>query len=208
MKSSSGAVAVGALERSNRRLDRLTEGLAECEERFHASIETLIDPFVLLAPVRDEAGGIVDFVYEYANEAACEINALEREELVGMRILERVAPLAPVGLFDEYVTVIETSEPLTLNDFAQPNRGGGGPDQRSFDVRALKSGELLVLTWRDVTERDWAEVDHARLATIVRSLHDAIISVDADLRIASGTPVRKRSMATTPSRFWGVLATC
>jgi len=155
------------------------------EERFHASIETLIDPFVLLTALRDEVGGIVDFVYEYANEAACETNVLGREELVGKRMLERVTQLAPVGLFDEYVTVIETGEPLALDDFAQPNRRGGEPDQRCFDVRALRAGELLVLTWRDVTERDRAELDHARLATIVRSSYDAIISFDADLRIAS-----------------------
>jgi len=185
MRSSSSAAGASAWERSNRRLDRLTEDLSECEERFHASIETLIDPFVLLAPLRDEAGGIVDFVYEYANEAACETNVLGREELVGMRMLERVTQLAPVGLFDEYVTVMETCEPLALDDFAQPNRRGGEPDQRSFDVRALRAGELLVLTWRDVTERDRAEVDHARLATIVRSSYDAIISVDPDLRITS-----------------------
>jgi PAS domain S-box-containing protein len=185
MGSSSSAAAARATERSKRRLDRLTEGLAECEERFHTSLETLIDPFVLLAPLRDEAGGIVDFVYEYANEAACETNVLGREELVGMSMLERVTQLAPVSLFDEYVNVIETCVPLALDDFAQPNRRGGDPDQRSFDVRALKAGELLVLTWRDVTERDRAEEDHARLATIVRSSYDAIISVDVDQRIAS-----------------------
>jgi PAS domain S-box-containing protein len=185
MRSSSSAASDRASERTNRRLDRLTEGLAECQERFHASIETLIDPFVLLTPLRDEAGGIVDFAYEYANEAACETNVLGREELMGTRMLERVTQLAPVGLFDEYVTVIETFEPLTLDDFAQPNQRGGEPDQRCFDVRALRAGELLVLTWRDVTERDRAEVDQARLATIVRSSYDAIISFDADLRIAS-----------------------
>ena len=185
MGSSSSAAAARAAERTNRRVDRLTEGLAECEERFQASVETLIDPFVLLAPLRDTAGGIVDFVYEYANEAACETNVLGREELVGTRMLQRVTQLAPVGLFDGYVTVIETCEPLALDDFAQPNRRGGEPDQRSFDVRALRAGELLVLTWRDVTERDRAEVDRARLATIVRSSYDAIISVDADLQIAS-----------------------
>jgi PAS domain S-box-containing protein len=185
MGSSSSAASDRASERTNRRLDRLTEGLAVCQERFHASIETLIDPFVLLTPLRDEAGGIVDFVYEYTNEAACETNVLGREELLGMRMLERVTQLAPVGLFDEYVTVIETGEPLVLDDFAQPNRRGGESDQRSFDVRALRAGELLVLTWRDVTERDRAEVDHARLATIVRSSYDAIVSIDTDLRITS-----------------------
>jgi PAS domain S-box-containing protein len=187
MKSSSSTspVVLAGSRASNRRADRLAAGLARCEECFHTSIETLIDPFVLLRPVRDQAGAIVDFVYEYANDAACEANVLAREELVGMRVLERVTQLAPVGLFDAYATVCETGESLALDDFAQPSRRGGEPERRCFDVRALKAGELLVLTWREVTERDRDEVERGRLAAIVRSSYDAIVTLDAELRIVS-----------------------
>jgi PAS domain S-box-containing protein len=144
----------------------------------------LIDPFVLLRPLR-EGGEIVDFVYEYANEAACETNVLTGEQLIGTRMLGRLIHLAPVGLFDAYVTVIKTDRPLALDDFAQPRRRGGDPKQRLFDLRALKAGELLVLTWRDVTERDRVDAEHARLATIVGSSEDAIMSLDGDLRITT-----------------------
>ena len=170
---------------TNRHLDRLTAGLAQCEVRFQTAIETLIDPFVLLAPVRDAAGEVVDFVYEYANDAACGTNVSAREELVGMRMVERLIQLAPVGLFDDYAAVIETGTPLELNDFAQPSRRAGETSQRFFDVRALRAGELLVLTWREVTERDRAEAERGRLAEIVRSSDDAIISLDPELRVMS-----------------------
>ena len=170
---------------ATRRLDRLTAGLARCEVRFQTSIETLIDPFVLLRPVRDAAGGVVDFVYEYANDAACGTNVSAREELVDTRMLERLVQLAPVGLFDAYAAVVETGEPLQLDDFAQPSRRAGEPDQRFFAVRALKAGDLLVLTWREVTERDRAEVERGRLAEIVRASDDAIISLDPELRITT-----------------------
>jgi len=95
MKSSTGTsprVLAGS-RASDRRADRLAAGLARCEECFHTSIETLIDPFVLLRPVRDGAGAIVDFVYEYANDAACETNVPAREELVGMRVNPRMASM-------------------------------------------------------------------------------------------------------------------
>jgi PAS domain-containing protein len=42
-----------------------------------------------------------------------------------------------------------------------------------------------VLTWRDVTERDRAEAERAGLAAIVRASDDAIVSLDADLRITT-----------------------
>jgi PAS domain S-box-containing protein len=183
--SSSSAAVLAGSQASDRRAEPLAAGLARCEECFHTSIETLIDPFVLLRPLRDQAGRIVDFVYEYANDAACESNVLAREELVGMRVRERVTQLAPVGLFDAYVTVFESGESLALDDFAQPSRRGGEPEQRCFDVRALKAGALLVLTWREVTERDRDDVERGRLAAIVRSSDDAIVTLDADLRIVS-----------------------
>jgi hypothetical protein len=63
----------------------------ESRERFQTSIETLIDPFASLRPLRDQAGRIVDFVYESANGAACVANILAGEDLVGMRVLDRVS---------------------------------------------------------------------------------------------------------------------
>jgi PAS domain S-box-containing protein len=185
MGSSSSAGGAGTSTRESGRLNRLTAGLATCQECFQTSIETLIDPLVLLRPVRDEAGEIVDFVYEYANDAACDANVLAREELRGMRMLERTTQLAPVGLFTAYATVIKTGKSLALDDFAQPNRRGGESGPRFFDVRALRAGELLVLTWREVTERDRDQAERARLAEIVRSSDDAIVSLDADLVITT-----------------------
>jgi PAS domain S-box-containing protein len=183
------ALAAGQLQvvrpdSSDGRVMRLEAGLARCEACFDLSIGSLIDPFMLLRPVR-EGGVIVDFIYEYTNDAASEANGVAREQLIGTRMLDRRIHLAPVGLFDAYLTVMVTANPLALDDFAQPSRRGGDPDRRFFDLRALKAGELLVLTWRDVTERDRVDVDYARLATIVRSSEDAIMSLDGDLRITT-----------------------
>ena len=169
-------------EEERRLLDMGKGGKRENRERSRTSADTLIDPFVLLRPLRDVSGQIVDFVYEYANDAACDAN-VAREGLVGTRVVDRVTQVAPSGLFDAYAAVFDTSEPLTLCDF--PDRWGEDGDRRSFDVRALKAGELLVLTWWDVTERDRAETERVRVEAIVRSSYDAIVSLDADLLITS-----------------------
>ena len=164
---------------------QLEAALATSEACLDASLASLIDPFVLLRPVRDPGGVIVDFVYEYANRAACDANVLAREELVGTFMLQRLTQLAPVGLFDAYVKVVETNCALSLDAFAQPTRRGGEPDQRFFDLRALRTGNILVLTWRDVTERDRVHAEHVRFATIVDRSADAIMSLDAGLRIVT-----------------------
>jgi PAS domain S-box-containing protein len=163
---------------------RLVAGLASCETCFDVSVGSLVEPFVLLRPVREE-GGIVDFVYEYANDAATEASVTAPEELIGTRMLARLAQVPPVGLFDAYVTVMETDKPLELDDFAPPSRGRGASGQRRFDLRALKAGELLALRWQDVTERDRNDAEHTLLATIVRTSDDAIMSLDAAMRITT-----------------------
>jgi PAS domain S-box-containing protein len=160
---------------------RLVAGLARCETGFDVSVGSLVEPFVLLRPVRED-GEIVDFVYEWANDAAIRASANAPEELVGTRMLAR---LAPVALFDAYVTVMETGKPFELGDFGAPRRGRGDPEQRRFDVRALKAGELLVLRWQDVTERDRHDAEHTVLDTIVSSSDDAIMSLDAAMRITT-----------------------
>ena len=165
-------------------LGRLTVQVAGCETCREESVGSPMDPFVLLRPSRQD-DEIVDFVYEYANDAACDANVLWREELVGTRMLERLTQLAPVGLADAYINVFHTGEPLVLHDFAQPNRRAGEPGLRFFDVRALKAGDLLLLTWRDVTVRDRDAAERARLVAIVRSSDDAIVSLDGELRITA-----------------------
>jgi PAS domain S-box-containing protein len=157
----------------------------DSKQRFETSVETLIDPLVLLRPVRDESGRVVDFVYEYANDAACASSDLAREALVGTRLREGSTQLIPAGRFDAYVRVIETGDPLVLDDCPNDDSLTGDSDERVLDLRASKAAELLALTWRDVTERHRVEAERSRLAAIVRSSEDAIVSIDADLRIAS-----------------------
>jgi PAS domain S-box-containing protein len=112
----------------------------------------LLDPYVVLEAVRDEAGQIVDFVYVYANPAACAYNGLAYQDLVGARLLELLPGHASAGLLDQYGQVVETGEPLVQDDvvYAQELLGGV---ERHYDARAARVGDGLSYTWRDVTDR-------------------------------------------------------
>jgi hypothetical protein len=121
---------------ADRRLVRLAAGLERCEVCFDTSVGSLIDPFVLLRPLR-EGGKVVDFVYEFTNDAACEANVVAREELIGTRMLQRLTQLAPVGLFGAYESVVETDEPLALDDYA--NRTGLAESQTGAPLMCERS---------------------------------------------------------------------
>lgn len=127
------------------------EALAEQQRVLRGIIDTLVDPWVHLASVRDAAGQIVDFEYVDANDAACAFNGLPREQLIGARLLEILPEHRPSGIFAKYAQVAESGAPLFDDDepFTSPTDGS----VRRFDNRAARVGDGISLTWRDVTDR-------------------------------------------------------
>ena len=119
--------------------------------RRQAIFETLLDPHVLLESVRDESGAIVDFIYADANDAACQYNQTPREMLIGMRLLDLLPGQAGSGMLQMYADAVESGDPLVLNDYAYPHEIL--KDERRFDIRAVRVGDALSYTWRDVTDR-------------------------------------------------------
>ena len=134
--------------------ERKTAELARqaAEARRKAILDSMLDPHVLLQAVRDEAGVVVDFVIADSNEAACAFNGLPYDELMGVSLLGRHPAAGTTELFGMYAHVVESGEPLVLDDWSYPRDllGGG---LRFNDVRAVRVGDAVSQTWRDVTER-------------------------------------------------------
>lgn len=123
------------------------------EERDHlrATVDSLLDPELLLKAVRDDTGQIVDFLVVEANPAACEYTGMVRQDLVGARLLSLLPGLTDAGLREQYGRVAETGEPLVLDDFVYVNEMLNA--ERRYDIRGARVGDGLSLTWRDVTAR-------------------------------------------------------
>lgn len=125
--------------------------LAERERQLRASLDALLEPHILLAPIRNGRGHIVDFRYHDANPAACAYNGLPRERLVGMTVLELLPAHRATGLLAHYSEAMESGQPLMLDNVVYPTDFLG--EERRYDIRAVRVGELLSYSWRDVTER-------------------------------------------------------
>ncbi len=145
---SRGTSAVGASA-----VDRATVG---------AILQSMFDPLVVLRAVRDDTGQVVDFEYVEANEAAIEINHTTREQLIGSRLLTLLPNHRNSGLFDRFVHTVETGEALALDDVTYDNEILG--ERGHFDVRAVKVGDAISYTWRDVTDRVAEDLRYRLLA--------------------------------------------
>ncbi len=139
------------LTETNRALAETRDALAQDRARLAATLNALLDPHVLLGPVRDGEGRIVDFRYLEANAAACAYNQLSREQLLGSSLLALLPAHRTTGLLEQYRAVIETGQALVIDDVVYPHEIH--QEERRFDIRAVKVGDVLSYTWRDVTER-------------------------------------------------------
>ncbi len=131
---------------------RDAETEVEAAGHHQAIFAVMLDPLVTMRAVRDEGGRIVDFEFTDANPAACAYNQMTREEMVGMRLLSLLPAHAATTLIGDYAAVVETGEPLILDDYAYPREIFPG-DERYYDIRAVRLGDGLTYSWRDVTDR-------------------------------------------------------
>jgi PAS domain S-box-containing protein len=76
-----------------------------------AQWESMLDGFAVCLAVRGEDGCIVDFCYECVNDAACWLNGLEREQMLGRGIGELFPAYLDGELFQAQRRVLETGEP-------------------------------------------------------------------------------------------------
>ena len=164
---------------------RAQEALRASEERFRTSMEMLPDGFAIFSSVRDGAGAIVDFRYEYINAAGCQMDQRSREETIGHTLAELFPATVVCGLLAACARVAETGDPLAQDSVDYEDMYGGQRVTRAFDIRVMKLGDGMVVTWRDVAERRRTEQMLASQAAELRrnasELEDRVQQRTADL---------------------------
>ncbi len=122
---------------------------------------------MVLAAVHDGAR-IEDFRWRYVNPAAARI--VGRTDLVGKQLLLEMPGNRDAGLFDAYVRVAESGEPLQR----ELHYGGEGMDHW-FRISALQHGSGVLVFFADVTEAKRAE-------TRLREREAALFASESTLR--------------------------
>ena len=136
-----------------------------------AVVDALLDPWILLHPVRDAEGRIVDFEYADLNRRAADFATTARTALLGSRVGERRPELRSAGFLALLAEVVESGLPLVLDEHPYPAAGTGVPLRR-FDVRASVVGDGVAVTWRDATER---YEQHRRFELLVENVADVVL---------------------------------
>jgi diguanylate cyclase (GGDEF)-like protein/PAS domain S-box-containing protein len=152
--------------------------LRERTQQMQAITDTVQEAIAFYQAIRDQTGRIIDFSRTYVNPIAASTLRRTDEETPDRTLLERLPSLRGSSLFDDFVHVVQTGEPLRylLTDFSD------GPTRGAFEGHAARLGDGLVIAYRDITDRHATEQalrrSEARHRGLVSALGSGILVQD------------------------------
>jgi PAS domain S-box-containing protein len=124
---------------------------------FWTSIGSILDCFVVCSAVRDEDGGITDFLIEYVNDAACECYKISREEQLSKKLQELFPFYKKDVLFDEFCKVDETGKPFAAQGLIIEDGYKGKKISITVDIKVIKMNDGFAINWREITDKKKVE---------------------------------------------------
>jgi PAS domain S-box-containing protein len=115
-------------------------------------LNSSLDGVMAFQAVRDRNRNIVDFQWLTVNPAAERMAGRTQTQLLGKRLLEEMPGNREMGLFDAYVRVVETGEPLEQEFYYNQD----GIDAWFFTT-TVKLGDGLTVTFRNISDRKQVE---------------------------------------------------
>jgi diguanylate cyclase (GGDEF)-like protein/PAS domain S-box-containing protein len=170
-----------------------------------ATMDSLLDPQVVVEAVRGIEGGVAGLVVVHANASAAELLHRPRQELDGAPLTEVLSDLGVSGLIDACMATIESGAPTVLDEVEL------GPllsrDGQRFDLRAARVGDGLTITWRDVTDRYQANLalaaaeEHYKL--LAENASDIVFRADLDAVVEWISPSVREVLGQAPDEVIG-----
>jgi two-component system, chemotaxis family, CheB/CheR fusion protein len=155
------------------------DALRASEERYRALFASIDEGFCVIEKVDGQAGAPVDFRYVEANPAFAAQSGVSG--VVG-KTIRQAFPGEPDAWFETYDAILRTGEPMRFER-------GLVSQGRVLELYAFRvedgSHRRVAVIFKDITARKQAEEAQARLATIVASSDDAIVSKDLNGVITS-----------------------
>lgn len=117
-----------------------------------AVLDASLDAIMAVRLCRDAAGSVFDGEFVAVNKRAAQWAGLTVEAMLQTNVLSLLPQLKRSGLWDRYVAVSLTREPLQF-----VTRYPHGDDERWLEIACVPFGDGFMVTHADVTERKIAE---------------------------------------------------
>ncbi|MFS8117408.1 MAG: sensor histidine kinase [Microcoleus sp.] len=153
------------LQKLQQQLKEQNAQLQQSQSLLASVLNSSLDSVAAYAAVRNSQRDIVDFQLLLVNRAAEKISDRPFNEIVGKYLLAEDPQIRKSGLFDLYVSVVETGETVNQEFFYEDDRDISA----WLHIVAVKLNDGLAVTFRNITDRKLAqELLEASLETQTR----------------------------------------
>ena len=160
------AMGVAVLYPYMRAMLRAVMAAGKEHEKFEVAAESSLDAFYILDSIRDEAKNVIDFRFSYVNANGEKQLGRRRSELLGKNLTEILPLGSSSDLLERYKQVVLTGVPFT----DEVEMKHSGRDFHWIVTQAVKLGDGIALTNRDVTEERGRLREIARLHEFTQSM--------------------------------------
>ncbi|MHB8335240.1 MAG: PAS domain S-box protein [Acidimicrobiales bacterium] len=164
-----------------------------------AALDTEFDPRVIVTVVYGDNQTPVDFEFAAVNTAAAHDLGFDVEQLIGRHYRDVDPHATEHALWGHLVRVAETGETLELA--AYPHQDWRSGETITLDLRAGRVGDVLSISWRNVTERTRL-LERYRL--VAENASDVVFQTDLDTRIRWASPSSHAVLGWTPLELEGI----
>ncbi len=188
--------AVDITERRHSELLRhwAEDSLRRTEELLHSVLDATLSGVLAMRAIRSEDNAISDFECLLANPAAERLLGAPSGSLVGGMLSSLALKDDGAGLFQQYISVVETGEPLDIEHHS-PSFG------RWFRIVATPRGsDGMALTVEDITRRKEMDAELERYLADVESSRDQIHEQSVMLQWQADAVTKARDEALAGSR--------
>ena len=140
------------IRRLQKQLEEQNQQLQQSQSWLESVLNTSLDGVAVLESVRDSQHRIVDFKWILLNPTAEKMMAPRAKNLLGKQVLEEMPEIREIGLFPQYVAVVETGQSLETECYYSYETLHAWTH-----IVAVKLNDGVAVTFRNITDRKRAE---------------------------------------------------
>ncbi|RNI29126.1 chemotaxis protein CheB [Rufibacter latericius] len=144
--------------------------------------------------VRNQEQEVVDFNWSLLNNQAEQLIGKSQAELLNKSVQTEITFLKKTGLFKKFVQIIETGQPLHIEQNLELNGRRGW-----YEIAAAKMGDGLTLTMADVTEKRESEEKILLAYEDIKRAEEDLIKLNGQLEVRVAN--RTQELSESQERF-------
>ncbi|MCU0545902.1 MAG: PAS domain S-box protein [Oscillatoriaceae cyanobacterium Prado104] len=192
-----------SLQKLQQQLKEQNAQLQQSQLLLASVLNSSLDGVTAYATVRNSEGEIVDFKWLLINRAAEKMSDRSLNGLIGKSVLAELPQMRYNGLFDLYVSVVETGETVDREFYYEHDSN----NSVWLHIVAVKLNDGLAVTFRNITDRKRAEAalrsSEARFRALTQASSDIITLASADCRVTYQSSAVERVLGYSPAEFVG-----